>query len=128
MVIVDALKTVAGAPLVGVVCHLYKHDYDPTPQSKLTDFIECDFDGYAKSTNITWGATFVNALLQAVTTSVAALEFKATGSTKPQVVHGYYIADEPPTKVVFAESFNTPVPINDATAAVVLVPTFAFGG
>jgi len=121
--------------LDGLKVHLYKLDVDPTDQNVLTDFTECDFDGYAASSTVVWGPdVFYNSLGQAVVFSDRKDFQSAHPQTKPQTVFGYYLSHPAvvgppavPEKLRLAFRFQAPVPINDAPDGCSVLVAFPFG-
>lgn len=73
--------------------HLYQNAYTPIPGSDETDYIECDFPGYAPmdQLDLDWGSVTV-ALHVASSTSTTPLEFVADSTGfSTQAVYGYYM-------------------------------------
>lgn len=118
--------TTAGV-LDGVKVALFKNDLLPTPFSKLADFTEADFTGYARSAVLTWGSAFTDAAMNAIAVA-GSIQFNCTGSTTGNIIYGYYvITPGTPDELQFAERFPSPVGISQAGQAVVLLPKYVFG-
>lgn len=82
----------ARVALDGKTVHLFTNNHTVTRNSVLSDFVECDFDGYA-SQDPAWVAA-----VQSGSEDVAlapALEFIAgAGLAGPQTVYGYFVTDD----------------------------------
>lgn len=123
--IVTAL-TATGGSLNGAKVHLYKNDYTPGPGSRLTDLIEADFTGYAASAALVWGSTFTDELHNAVA-AAASVQFNDTGEAVTNTVYGYYVTDGAGAVLLYAERFDSPVPMTGPAQAIVVLPEFSFG-
>jgi len=127
---VDAM-TAVGPPaglLNGVKVKLFKNQATPGPGSVLTDFQECDFDGYAESTAVVWGPALTNSLNQAFTVG-GNKQFTCTGSTKPNTVYGYFLVDGAAgTTLIGAAAFDTPAGITGPGMGLVVEPTYVHAG
>jgi len=69
---------------------LFQNNYTPINTSVLGDFVEADFDGYARITLTGWSAPALNVDNKAET-SLAAQIFTMTGSTTPNDIYGVFV-------------------------------------
>ncbi len=109
-----------GGEFETVTVHLYKNDYTPSIGTVIGDLIEADFDGYAASSAVTWGAVVQSSdgtplVIGDTKTAVA------TGSTTPNTVYGYYYTDSG-GNLKGAAKFDEPVQIVDVDDFVSVVP------
>jgi hypothetical protein len=114
--------TATGGPINAVKYGLYQNNLQPGQGTQFTDFTACDFDGYAVSAAVVWGAVYTNAEGFAEADGQT-LQFTCTGSTTQNTVYGYYAYTGTNT-LVYAEKFDQPIPVGAIGDAVVVVPQF----
>lgn len=110
-----------GEPLDAVTIRLFSNDFQPDDTSVLADFTQCTFDGYAESGAIVWEPAYsdVNGLAH-VRGDLKV--FNCTGGTTPETVYGWYAVTT--TTLKASQRFETPIPINAAGQAVLVLPSF----
>lgn len=120
-----------GGPLEMVVVRLYKDVIAPTPDTPLTAFeaAEANFDGYAPSPTVVWGAVQTDFNGGAVVAGKSH-QFTCTGPTNQNTVHGYFLVSgvAPATKLIASERLPQPLPVADLGDAIVIVPKFGIPG
>lgn len=118
--ILNALKA-ASAPLDAVTIRLFSNDFQPDDASVLADFTEADFDGYLESAAVVWedAYTDINGLAHLRGDLKV---FNCTGGTTPNTIYGWYAVTT--TTLKLSQRFETPIPINAAGQAVLVLPSF----
>jgi len=94
-------------------CHLYTAGPSPiTPLAVPADFTEATFGGYAAVGTLNTGTPF-NSPSGDGLLGVSGAQFFADSTIVPpgEVILGYYITNTAGTVVLWAEEFDTPVPI-----------------
>jgi hypothetical protein len=111
--------------LDGAKARLFKTPMGSDPNLAASDFaaVEADFDGYAASATLTWGAVGVNALNQADVTAQE-VEWVPTGSLTPNVIYGYFVTDATGVALLFWASLVAPFAVQSPSTVVRIVPTF----
>lgn len=115
--------TGVGGPFNAAVVKLFQNDYTPTVDSVVGDFTEADYTGYAASAAIVWGAPFIDPVAGPLVLGDLK-SFPASGPfTVPNDIFGFWI-ESSGGDLLWAERFDTPVTIANATDNVVIVPQF----
>lgn len=120
------LLTASGGWLDGCTIRLYKNDLTPGSTTVLSQFIECDFDGYAAIGPLVWGSAFYNASGDAVVVAQTC-QFEASSPDNPNNVYGYYVTKGATGSEVykFAERLATTYAVPRADDAVIVYPRFS---
>lgn len=113
--------------LNGAIAHLFQSPMVPSPALTLADFtaIEADFDGYAASAALTWGAVGTDPADRAWVTAQE-VEWVPTGTTTPNTIYGYYVTNAAGTALLFWDNFPDPIPVTGPPSVVHAVPTFQY--
>lgn len=123
--IVDLLKATSGY-LDGLVVRLFQNDITLTPAAGWGDLVEATFSGYAASSAVVWGSSYVDALGR-VHTTAASKQFTASGSTVANVCYGYAVTTSGGSPALkWAVKFPAPVAFAATGNAVIVQPDFAF--
>lgn len=126
----DALKvdntTDGDGPLFGATVMLFSNDAVIGPATVKADLTEADFTGYARSTAITWGETFVDSSDDAVSVGDTK-QFHCDDGVTPNTIYGYAVIDAGDTNLLYAEKFANSVGVNGADDAVIVTPRFVLG-
>ena len=106
-------QTAVGGILESTLVHLFTNNFAPSKVSVLADFTEATFDGYvaAAIAGVGWTAAYLNAVANAERSTLAQVEFLASGVAVQESIWGYYLTDNPATVVRFAERFAAAVPM-----------------
>lgn len=110
-----------GAPFEAPIVKLFQNDVVPDVNTVLADLDEADFAGYADVNGPTWGTPYIDVDGNALVTA-ASHEFVASGPTPANTIYGWYMTDDPATKLLAAYRFSTPVGINATGDGLTLVP------
>jgi hypothetical protein len=111
-----------GGPLFGAIVGLFTNTITITHTTVFADLVEATFAGYSRSATITWGTVFTNPSFFAEADGNTT-QFNCTGSTTPETITGYFVVDGS-SQLLYAENFDTPIPISGSGDAVVIVPQF----
>lgn len=122
----DALTDPTTGAMKAPTIHLFQNDIWPSPGMTLADFEEADFTGYTAFEAAVWGTVYVGTDGKARCT-LESHQFQGTGTTVGNVIFGWYLSDEPPTKVHLAGRFEEAISMVSATDAVVCEPTIVYG-
>jgi hypothetical protein len=122
-----AAITGAGGGLDGAKLHAFQNPVTPTNAIVLADLTECDFDGYAASAAITWGA-ILNETDGTVYAPGGGIEFAATGSTTPNTVYGVYLTDSAGTTLLAVWLLPDPVGIAGIGDGFVWLLSYGYSG
>lgn len=102
--------------------HLYKNNYVPTPASALSDFVECDFSGYAEvDLSGEWSSPVLN-LDGEYEMSTDPHSYTQHGGATGNTVYGIFIDDG--TEVVICRRFDTPIAANPGSLGFELTVLF----
>lgn len=105
--------------------HLYQNNINPSKITTLADFVEATFTGYLAVSWGTWGTPYVGIDGLAHTTAPS-IQFQATDAVTPNTIYGAYLTNTAGTVLVASAAFVTPIPIPDATAAVIYEPDYIY--
>lgn len=100
--------------------HLAKAPFTPSPGLDPATLTEADFHTYAAKTISAWGTVHADANGQQVFINTTPLDWTPTDSVAPNTIYGYWLLDSA-GKLVQAETFTTPVPMNGPTNTLQLV-------
>lgn len=107
--------------LDGAVCKLYKNSIAGGPNTELDVIEPADFDGYATSTEITWGGVALGEDDKAKVLGDRK-EWVPTGTTTPNTVYGAYITNAAGTQLIAVLPFEAPVYVTGPDDVVSVVP------
>lgn len=89
---------------------LFTNNYSPINTTKVSDFTEATFTGYAAQNVPTLSADFINSDGNAEFAATAQNIWTASDAVSPNTVYGYWVADETSTPILlWCEKFDTPV-------------------
>jgi hypothetical protein len=113
-------------PWAAAILVLYQNALVPGQNTVIGDLTLCDFDGYAASSALTFSGPFVltDGTMEIVAPSVA---FIATGATTPNVVYGWALRISASGALMYAENFDTPIPISQSGDGLVVIPRVSYG-
>jgi hypothetical protein len=117
LALLAALKT---ALLDGSVCKLFKNNITPTAGTKLADFVEADFTGYASFTLTAWGTPRIAPDLSGQCISPEAI-FASSGPTITNDIYGYWLESSMGALIACGNLDGAPVPVLDVGSIVVVV-------
>jgi hypothetical protein len=96
-------------PLVGSKVALYVNNLAPTPGTVWGDLTEATFDGYARSSAITYATPFISSTTLVPVMAGDAKTFLCTGQTVTETVYGYAIVSgATPPVVLTVRPLDTP--------------------
>lgn len=111
--------------LLTATVHLFTNDYNPLPSSKVTDFTEAAFTGYAAKSVVLWTADQYNADGTVETASTNVMSWVGPTDMTGETIYGYYVLSiGGGTPLVYSARFDSPIGLNDATQVLDLVATF----
>lgn len=107
---------------------LFKSGWSPGTGQTYADFEanEADFSGYARSSAVTWGTPYADNANRGVMVA-GSKQFTQNAATVSNTVGGYAVLDAAGTGLLFAEAFDTPVTMDAANKAIVVLPKFIYG-
>jgi len=119
----STLATTLAQGTSGSGMSLFQNNITPTPLVAVSDFVECDFVGYARKTGITSFVTFNDAPTgdEFVAGTVLQL-FAATSIVTPQTAYGWYLTDVAGTGLLCWGLFDTPYTFNASGDKVQVYP------
>jgi len=103
--VAQGFSTTGAGLLNGRSVRLYTNAIAPNVNTKLVDFTEATFDGYAAKT-LAMTVGYVNASGLPIAQSQL-LTWLMTGTTTPNTINGYYVDDG--TNVLMAAAFDAPI-------------------
>lgn len=120
--ITDGTLTGAG-PLDGAKVGLYTNEITLNKDLVYADLEQPTFTGYAASTAVVWGDSYVTQDDRVLLTGDAK-KFECTGGTPSDTVRGYflYTGTAPNEVLLMAEEFENPVFISEVSNGVTVVP------
>lgn len=125
---VDALEALidVAAPFAAPTVRLFQTDITITPNLTLADLVaeEADFDGYAASGAIVWGAVHEDVAQNAVVNGPL-VPFLCTGDTTPNDIYGYWLTTG--GLCVGVEKFAAPISMNANLDYLAVVPQLTYG-
>lgn len=126
LVILAALVAEDG-PFDAPILKLFQNDIDPTPETVIGDLEEATFTGYADVNALAFGTPYYDIDGNAIVTAPSH-EFVASGSGVANVIYGWYLTDDPATKLLAAFRFQESVGIGGAGQGVTVVPFLKYSG
>lgn len=93
-----------------VIVHLFTNDYTPTTSTTYADLVECVLPGYASVPvgDGDWSAPgLVGGRAQVQLHPPGTIDFTTT-DVSGTLIYGYYVTDDPVTRLFFAERFDFP--------------------
>lgn len=124
LAVLGASKLATG-PLETGQLELYKSGPVTSGNMQLSDFVICDYDGYAPKpvAAADWGTAFmedgVNPCLRA-----KLVTFQPTGTTTPNVALGWLLRDAAGVNVLLASAFKEPVSMNGPASRCDVIPQY----
>jgi hypothetical protein len=116
-----------GAPGNIQLC-LFNAVHAPLPMDTAATYnaIECTFPGYARQVvaSAAWGAPFIS-LNTALSLGPGVTFVRGIGVQAPSTVNGYYVL-QAGGNIIWAQQFDTAVPIVNPGDTVLFVPQFSF--
>lgn len=114
--------------LIGAKIRLYQNDHTPGNSDELSDYVECDFPGYAEITLNGWGQPYTNPSNQAQTDeTIQTWTSTGTPSGGSQNIYGYYVFDDTGSNLLYAErNPSGPATITAAGQTYSVTPSFSF--
>lgn len=103
---------------------LFQNDHRPTPTDLITDYVECDFDGYVGPLLIAWGIAVYDGD-NAVKNLGGTLLWRRTVGVNSNLVYGIYFLDMD-GDVTFAERFAAPRSLSHVDDYVEFFPEIRF--
>jgi hypothetical protein len=107
---------------------LFNAVHAPLPMDTAATYnaIECAFPGYARQivASAAWGAPFLS-LDTALSLGPPVQFVRGIGVQAPSNVYGYYVLQEG-GNIIWAQAFDTPVPIVNPGDTVLFAPQFSF--
>lgn len=113
-----------GGLLNGCLLKLYKTNVGTSDEIALASLVEADFDGYAASDAIVWGAVGVDSQVRAVVQGDRK-EFVPDGVVVTNTVYGAYITNAAGTALMAILPFDAPVHVTGLDTIVSVVPVMA---
>lgn len=107
--------------LDGVVIKLFQNNVTPGPDATPATFTVADFEGYANSSEVTWGTVF-HADSSEVQVWGDVKEFVATGDDPSNNIYGWYMTNAGGTVLKAWERFDEPVPVAEAGQGLAVLP------
>jgi hypothetical protein len=103
---------------------LFQNDITPTPESVAADFTVATFDGYADKIFTMPSGPFRDVDGSFYFTGGGT--WTMSGSTTPNVIYGSYVLDFTGANLIFAQRFDTPVPMVDAFSVIAIAAKVNF--
>lgn len=116
-----------GGPFDASILKLFQNDVVIDKNVLLTDLDEADFDGYADVNAVAFGTPYFDADGNAIVTAPSH-EFVCTGPTEPNVIYGFYLTDDPATKLLAAYRFEESIGIGTAGQGLTVIPFLKYSG
>jgi hypothetical protein len=109
--------------------HLYQNNLVPGPGTTVGDFVEANYDSYAKAVKTGWFGPLTDPVsLDYYVIPDSPLLFQDGGSTTPNTIYGWYLLDDVAGNLIACGRFDTPVVMDALGKTITLSPLIYCGG
>jgi len=116
---VNLNEIIGGSNMAAAKCHLFVTAVTPDPSMVPGDFTEATWTGYSPQDTGSWSSAALDGNIAFTESDL--MSFTVTSGGTGTDVHGYYVTDSSSSNVLFAEQFDTPIPVIDGVPFQLLI-------